>query len=98
MGAEAAVPPDGGGANVPAELLASILEKGRRQGWLSIDDLEDLLREIDLTMDRIDALRSSVLAEGIRWVEDDEVDDDAVLEAAVEAAADALAAEASLTE
>jgi RNA polymerase primary sigma factor len=89
--------PEGAGSNVPAELLASILEKGRQQGWLSLDDLEDLLREIDLTMDRIDALRSSVIAEGIKWVEDDE-EDEAAVEAAVEAAADAAAELASLTE
>jgi len=104
IGAGAAVPGGSSGVNVPAELLGSILEKGRQQGWLSLDDLEDLLREIDLTMDRIDALRSSVIAEGIRWVEDDHetapADDDEALahELAVEAAADAAAEAASLTE
>jgi len=47
-----------------------VLERGRAKGWLSQDDLDELIREADLTVDYIDALRASVQAEGIRWVEE----------------------------
>ena len=62
--------------------LARVLERGRAKGWLSQDDLDELIRTADLTVDYIDALRASVEAEGIRWVEveveDVEVDADVV--------------------
>ncbi len=50
--------------------LARVLERGRAKGWLCQDDLDELIRLADLTVDYIDALRASVEAEGIRWVEE----------------------------
>jgi len=50
--------------------LGRVLERGRAKGWLSQDDLDELIREADLTVDYIDAIRASVQAEGIRWVEE----------------------------
>jgi len=67
--------------------LGRVLERGRAKGWLSQDDLDELIRLADLTVDYIDALRASVEAEGIRWVEehdDAEVDLDALLHAVAE--------------
>ena len=73
------------GASEPAELagergagdgLARVLERGRAKGWLSQDDLDELIREADLTVDYIDALRASVQAEGISWVEEHDADID----------------------
>ena len=73
------------GASEPAELdgepgagdgLQRVLERGRAKGWLSQDDLDELIREADLTVDYIDALRASVEAEGISWVEEHGADDD----------------------
>ncbi|MEJ7765167.1 MAG: RNA polymerase sigma factor RpoD [Acidimicrobiales bacterium] len=73
------------GASEPAQLaggpggvdgLARVLERGRAKGWLSQDDLDELIRHADLTVDYIDALRASVEAEGIRWVEEHVADID----------------------
>jgi RNA polymerase primary sigma factor len=59
--------------------LARVLERGRARGWLSMDDLDELIRTADLTVDYIDALRASVQAEGIRWVEEQDVEAEADL-------------------
>jgi len=68
--------------------LGRVLERGRAKGWLSQDDLDELIRLADLTVDYIDALRASVAAEGIRWVEEHdveaEVDLDSLIQAVVE--------------
>jgi len=73
------------GASEPAQLdgepgagdgLGRVLDRGRAKGWLSQDDLDELIREADLTVDYIDALRASVEAEGIRWVEEHGADID----------------------
>jgi len=68
--------------------LGRVLARGRAKGWLSQDDLDELIRLADLTVDYIDALRASVEAEGIRWVEEHdveaEVDLDSLLKAVTE--------------
>ncbi len=69
--AEPAEPADSSG---PGDGLARVLERGRAKGWLSQDDLDELIRLADLTIDYIDALRASVEAEGIRWVEEQDVE------------------------
>jgi len=63
-------PAERGGGRGSGDGLARVLERGRAKGWLSQDDLDELIREADLTVDYIDALRASVQAEGIRWVEE----------------------------
>jgi RNA polymerase primary sigma factor len=72
--AEPVEPDDGRGPG-----LARVLERGRARGWLSMDDLDELIRTADLTVDYIDALRASVQAEGIRWVEEQDVEAEADL-------------------
>ena len=64
-------PPDAQGQ---ADGLARVLARGREKGWLSQDDLDELIRTADLTVDYIDALRASVHADGIRWVEEHDVE------------------------
>ena len=70
--------------------LKRVLERGRAKGWLSQDDLDELIREADLTVDYIDALRASVEAEGIRWVEEHgaDVDVDQLIEVVAAAVAE----------
>ncbi len=67
--------------------LGRVLERGRAKGWLSQDDLDELIRLADLTVDYIDALRASVEAEGIRWVEEHDVEADVDLEALIKVVA-----------
>jgi len=62
-----------------------VLERGRAKGWLSQDDLDELIRLADLTVDYIDALRASVMAEGIRWVEEHDVDAEVDIDALIQA-------------
>ncbi len=91
------------GAPEPAELdgepgagdgLKRVLERGRAKGWLSQDDLDELIREADLTVDYIDALRASVEAEGISWVEEHgaDVDVDELIQVVAAAVAEERAA------
>jgi len=70
--------------------LGRVLERGRAKGWLSQDDLDELIREADLTVDYIDAIRASVQAEGIRWVEEHDhvVDVNELIEAVAAAVAE----------
>ena len=85
------------GADVrPGDGLARVLERGRAKGWLSQDDLDELIRHADLTVDYIDALRASVKAEGIRWVEEQDVEAEVDIRDLIEVvqAADQVAAPA----
>ncbi|MEO5680776.1 MAG: RNA polymerase sigma factor RpoD [Acidimicrobiales bacterium] len=67
---EATGPGEPAGRPEPGDGFARVLRRGREKGWLSQDDLDELIREADLTVDYIDALRASVEAEGIRWVDE----------------------------
>jgi len=67
--------------------LARVLERGRAKGWLSQDDLDELIRLADLTVDYIDALRASIATEGIRWVEEQDVEAEVDIDALIQAAA-----------
>ena len=77
-------------AGTPGDGLGRVLERGRAKGWLSQDDLDELIREADLTVDYIDAIRASVEAERIRWVEEHDhvVDVNELIEAVAAAVAE----------
>jgi len=77
----------------PGDGLARVLERGRAKGWLSQDDLDELIRLADLTVDYIDALRASVEAEGIRWVEEQDVEAEGDLADLIEVVAAAVVEE-----
>ncbi len=90
MSVGAPEPAEPAGTPGPGDGLGRVLERGRAKGWLSQDDLDELIREADLTVDYIDALRASVQAEGIRWVEEHDhvVDVEELIEAVAAAVAE----------
>jgi RNA polymerase primary sigma factor len=84
---EPAEPAEAADSPGPGDGLARVLERGRAKGWLSQDDLDELIRLADLTVDYIDALRASVQAEGIRWVEEQDVEAEVDLDDLIEVVA-----------
>jgi len=92
-------PAEPAGTPGPGDGLGRVLERGRAKGWLSQDDLDELIREADLTVDYIDALRASVQAEGIRWVEEHDhvVDVEELIEAVAAAVAEEEAVASPVT-
>ena len=58
MSVGAPEPAEPAGTPSPGDGLGRVLERGRAKGWLSQDDLDELIREADLTVDYIDALRA----------------------------------------
>ena len=90
MSVGAPEPAEPAGTPGPGDGLGRVLERGRAKGWLSQDDLDELIREADLTIDYIDAIRASVEAVGIRWVEEHDhvVDVNELIEAVAAAVAE----------
>src|SRR5438132_71214 len=73
-------------AGVPTEDFAALLDKGRRRGFLTADDLMSVLERVELSSDLLEAVKGRVLAEGITLIDEEEPDDLGDLEALAEAA------------
>ena len=75
-------------AGVSAEDFTRLLERGKRQGSLTPDEVMQVLERIELSHDLIDSIRSRLAAEGITFDEVADVvdvDDEEVVEAVVAA-------------
>jgi RNA polymerase primary sigma factor len=59
---------------VPTDGFAALLERGRRQGKLTPDDLMQVLERVELSSEVINAVKGRVLAEGI-LLEDEDVEE-----------------------
>src|SRR5947209_4525783 len=81
---------------VPVEAFGRLLESGRVQRSLSLDDVMAVLRHVELTPDVIDTVRHRLAAEGIDLDESVEVADQVELLHVLPAAAVAEAREARL--
>ncbi|MCA1692689.1 MAG: RNA polymerase sigma factor RpoD [Actinobacteria bacterium] len=64
---------------VPAEVFSELLESGRRQQVLSLDDVVSVLRDVELTPEVIDTVRGRMAASGIELDETVEAVDPAEL-------------------
>src|SRR4051794_6419481 len=73
-------------AGVPTEPFAALLEKGKRDGFLTADDLMTVLERVELNPDLLDAVKGRVLAEGINLLDEEEPDDLGDLDDLAEAA------------